>query len=79
MSGLRRIIFYFPAGGNILIEVLLLHMSAWFILLLWQHFYNPRIYFLGNEILQQMALTAQWDVYIVIGHVWWRGIGAYIK
>ena len=53
-------------------------MSAWFILLLRQHFYNPRIYFLGNEILQQMALTAQWDVYLVIGHTWWTGIGACI-
>ena len=26
-----------------------------------------------------MALTAQWDVYIVIGHIRWRGIGACIK
>ena len=79
MSGLRRGIFYSLAGGDISIEVLFLHMSAWFILLLRQHLYNPRIYFLDNEILQQMALTAQWDVYLVIGHTWWTGIGACIK
>ena len=54
-------------------------MSAWFILLLRQLFYNPRICFLGNDILQQMALTAQWDVYLVIGHTLWTGIGACIE
>ena len=51
-------------------------MSAWFILLLRQLFYNPRICFLGNDILQQMALTAQWDVSLVIGHTLWTGMGA---
>ena len=63
------------AGGNVFIASYecLVHP------LLIAAFYNQRVYFLGNEILQQMALTAQWDVYGVIGHMWWRGIGAYIK
>ena len=42
-------------------------------------FYDPRICFLGDDVLQQMALTAQWDVFLVMGHTLWTGMGACIE
>ena len=43
------------------------------------NFLRPENCFLGDDILQQMALTAQWDVFLVMGHTLWTGMGACIE